>query len=98
MSESCSAGLRLGKTREICAINEKELNKVELAYFKRPLNVVILSDKYDYSFNVCRDANRLMKGQDVPHLHGDKKILKDFNVLVNESANAPENTNDAGSG
>ena len=33
------------KTRVVCAINEKELNKVELAYFKRPLNTVILSDK-----------------------------------------------------
>jgi hypothetical protein len=24
-----------------------------------------------------------MKGQDVPHLHGEKKILQDFKVLVN---------------
>jgi hypothetical protein len=34
------------KTKCYCAINEKELNKVELAYFKRPTNAVILSDKY----------------------------------------------------
>jgi hypothetical protein len=34
-----------GKTQCYCAINEKELNKVELAYFKRPMNTVILSDK-----------------------------------------------------
>ena len=33
------------KTKCYCAINEKELNKVELAYFKRPTNAVILSDK-----------------------------------------------------
>jgi hypothetical protein len=33
------------KTKCYCAINEKELNKVELAYFKRPTNTVILSDK-----------------------------------------------------
>ena len=35
------------KTKIVCAINERELNKVELAYFKRPLpiNTVILSDK-----------------------------------------------------
>lgn len=24
-----------------------------------------------------------MKGQDVPHLHGENKILQDFKVLVN---------------
>lgn len=54
------------KPRVIVAIDEHELNKVELAYFKRPMKNVILSDK---------DANRLMKGQDVPHLHGEKKIL-----------------------
>ena len=35
------------KTKCYCAINEKELNKVELAYFKRPTNAVILSDKYE---------------------------------------------------
>lgn len=35
------------KTKCYCAINEKELNKVELAYFKRPTNTVILSDKYE---------------------------------------------------
>ena len=34
-----------GRTKQVCAINESELNKVELAYFKRPMNVVILSDK-----------------------------------------------------
>jgi hypothetical protein len=35
------------KTRVVCAINERELNKVELAYFKRPLplNAIILSDR-----------------------------------------------------
>jgi hypothetical protein len=33
------------KTKHYCAINEKELNKVELAFFKRPNNTVILSDK-----------------------------------------------------
>lgn len=33
------------KTKVVVAIDEKELNKVELAYFKRPTNVVILSDK-----------------------------------------------------
>ena len=27
----------ISKTRVVCAINERELNKVELAYFKRPL-------------------------------------------------------------
>ena len=37
------------KTKHYCAINEKELNKVELAFFKRPANTVILSDKYDTS-------------------------------------------------
>lgn len=33
------------KTKYYCAINEKELNKVELAFFKKPTNSVILSDK-----------------------------------------------------
>jgi hypothetical protein len=37
------------KTKVVCAINERELNKVELAYFKRPLPIqsssVILSDR-----------------------------------------------------
>lgn len=50
------------------------MNKVELAYFKRPMDVVILSDK---------DASRLLKGQDVPHLHGDKRILQDYGVQLN---------------
>lgn len=36
---------KTGKTKHLCAINEKELNKVELAFFKRPMNVVIFSDK-----------------------------------------------------
>jgi len=29
---------KLNKTRTICAINESELDKVELAFFKRPLS------------------------------------------------------------
>lgn len=62
------------KSKVVVAIDEHELNKVELAYFKRPTNVVILSDK---------DANRLLKGQDVPHLHGDKKILQGYGVQIN---------------
>ena len=35
------------KTVTVCAINERELNKVELAFFKRPLlpHIAILSDK-----------------------------------------------------
>jgi hypothetical protein len=33
------------KTIFTCAIDEKELNKVELAYFKRPQNLIVLSDK-----------------------------------------------------
>jgi len=35
------------KTVTVCAINERELNKVELAFFKRPLlpHLAILSDK-----------------------------------------------------
>jgi ERCC4-type nuclease len=33
------------KTKVVVAIDERELNKVELAYFKRPMNLVILSDK-----------------------------------------------------
>ena len=33
------------KPKSVVAIDEKELNKVELAYFKRPMDVVILSDK-----------------------------------------------------
>lgn len=33
------------KTKHLCAINEKELNKVELAFFRRPMNGVIYSDK-----------------------------------------------------
>lgn len=33
---------------------------------------------------ICvRDAIRLMKGQDVPHLHGENKILEGFKVHVN---------------
>jgi|LauGreDrversion4_2_1035121.scaffolds.fasta_scaffold143188_2 hypothetical protein len=39
----------VSKTKVVCAINERELNKVELAYFKRPLPIqgssVILSDR-----------------------------------------------------
>ena len=47
--------------KDVCAIEEKELNKVELAYFTRPKNQqIILCD---------RDANRLLKGQIVPHLN-----------------------------
>lgn len=37
-----------------------------------------------------------MKGQDVPHLHGEKKILQDFKVLVNGNApvyNYDDNSN-----
>lgn len=40
--------LKTKTTVVVCAIKESELNKVELAYFKRPLNVnnvQILSDK-----------------------------------------------------
>ena len=36
------------RTKYVCAISESELNKVELAYFKRPLppmHSLILSDK-----------------------------------------------------
>jgi hypothetical protein len=35
------------KTVTVCAINERDLNKVELAFFKRPLlpHIAILSDK-----------------------------------------------------
>jgi hypothetical protein len=33
------------KTKHICAINESELNKVELAFFRRPQSQYILSDK-----------------------------------------------------
>jgi hypothetical protein len=32
-------------TKFYCAIEERDLNKVELAYFRRPTNNVILSDK-----------------------------------------------------
>ena len=73
------------QTRYVCAINEKELNKVEQVFFKRPKNSIILSDKYTCSIIILcvRDANRLMKGQDVPHLHSETKILQDFKVLVN---------------
>ncbi|TNV73980.1 hypothetical protein FGO68_gene15175 [Halteria grandinella] len=46
------------RTAYVCAISENELNKVELAYFKRPLppsHSLILSDK---------DANRIIKDKD----------------------------------
>lgn len=42
------SGNQGAKTKIVCAINEQELNKVELAYFKRPHTstaAVILSDK-----------------------------------------------------
>jgi hypothetical protein len=41
------SGNQGAKTKIVCAINEQELNKVELAYFKRPPSTaaVILSDK-----------------------------------------------------
>ena len=52
------------KTKYFCAIEEKDLNKVELAYFRRPMNNVILSDRYalPHLTNFYRDANRLLKG------------------------------------
>ena len=37
-----------------------------------------------------------MKGQDVPHLHGEKKILQDYKVLVN--GNGPNYNYDGDSG
>lgn len=46
--QGCSPTRKLGRTKFECAIDESELNKVELAYFKRPLppmNTSILSDK-----------------------------------------------------
>lgn len=37
------------RPRMVVAIDESELNKVELAYFKRPYESVILCDKYVFS-------------------------------------------------
>ena len=66
-----------GKTKFICAINENELNKVELAFFKRQQPQYILSDKYlsiiisqTYFY---RDANRMIKGQELQYLSTDRK-------------------------
>ena len=72
------------KTKDVCAINEKELNKVELAYFKRPLppHTVILSDKYVLimlSNYHCRDANRQHKDSSQAPQGKDSKPL---NVLL----------------
>ncbi|CDW88241.1 set1 complex component spp1 [Stylonychia lemnae] len=75
------------RAKLVVAIDEKELNKVELAYFKRPKDFVILSDK---------DASRLMKGQDVHHLHNEKDILRDYNVQLN--GNIPAYNYDGDSG
>jgi hypothetical protein len=47
-TEELKASDSLRKTMVVCAIKESELNKVELAYFTRPLNSShshILSDK-----------------------------------------------------
>jgi hypothetical protein len=48
-----SEGVQKSTTKYYCAINEKELNKVELAFFKRPISQTILSDQ---------EANRIIKG------------------------------------
>lgn len=60
------------RTAYICAISENELNKVDLAYFKRPLPPVhslILSDK---------DANRINK---------DKELTSFGQPIPNAAAN-----------
>jgi len=46
--KASSISISKTKTTIVCAIKESELNKVELAFFKRPLilnNIHILSDK-----------------------------------------------------
>jgi hypothetical protein len=37
--------IKIQKTNHYCAINEKDLNKVEIAFFRRPNTSLILSDK-----------------------------------------------------
>jgi hypothetical protein len=41
-----------------------------------------------YFLSISRDANRLLKGQDVPFLHGDKRILQGYNVQIGGSTPA----------
>eukprot|EP00347_Sterkiella_histriomuscorum_P004702 403359436 len=86
------------KPKSVVAIDERELNKVELAYFKRPLDVVILSDKYvnPVAQSFYRDASRLLKGQDVPHLHGQKRILQTYGVQLNGAITSYNYDGDSG--